>query len=279
MPIQLASALLGLSSALVWGAGDFCGGLGARRASVLSVLILAEASGFVLLMVAAFVFREPAPTLSLIGWAVLAGLTGTIGLGALYRGLATGRAGIVAPVSAVVGAAIPALYSVITVGLPKHVQLVGFVIAALAVILASQSEEDEKGASAFRFGILSGLGFGGFFLFIHLSGAEGSTFLPLAIARFIVIPIVLVIGIVRRASIPPTTILPIIILSGILDAGGNVLFLLASTLGRLDVATILSSLYPASTVILSRVILHEKISRLQQLGVILALLAIVLIAL
>ena len=77
---------------------------------------------------------------------------------------------------------------------------------------------------------------------------------------------------------PARAALPIIFLSGILDAGGNVLFLLSSTLGRLDVATILSSLYPASTVILSRIILHEKISRMQQLGVVLALVAIVLIA-
>src|SRR5438105_1087020 len=102
MPTQLASALLGLSSALVWGAGDFCGGVGSRRASVLSVLIIAESSGFVLLIAFAFLFHESIPSLGITFWGVLGGLSGTLGLGALYRGLATGRAGIVAPVSAVV---------------------------------------------------------------------------------------------------------------------------------------------------------------------------------
>lgn len=279
MQNQLASAVLGFSSALVWGAGDFCGGLGSRRASVLSVLILAESSGLVLLIAFAFLFHEPIPSLGIALWGILAGLSGTIGLGALYRGLATGRAGIVAPVSAVISSILPALFAAVTVGLPQPWQLVGFVLAIAAIALASQAGDSGDGGSAFQYGFIAGLGFGAFFIFIHQSGGEGSTFFPLAIARGISIPVVLALGLARGVSFPSRSVLPVIILSGLLDAGGNVLFLLSSILGRLDVATILASLYPASTVILSRVILHEKISRLQQLGVVLALIAIILIAL
>lgn len=279
MDSQFASLFFGLSSALIWGAGDFCGGLASRRASVLGVLILAELSGLGLLIVAAFVFQEafPAPLTAL--WGIAAGLSGTVGLGALYRGLATGRASIVAPVSAVVGAAIPALFSAFTIGLPDFLKLVGFALALAAIVLASQSSHEGGGENALHYAFVAGLGFGAFFIFIDQAGGEGSTFFPLAIARGFSIPVLLLVSFARGVSMPARAALPIIFLSGILDAGGNVLFLLSSTLGRLDVATILSSLYPASTVILSRIILHEKISRVQQLGVVLALVAIVLIAL
>lgn len=276
---QLGVVVFGLSSALVWGAGDFCGGLGTRRASVLSVLLFAELSGLIMLVAFGFLFRETVPSLTVIGWGIVAGLSGTVGLGALYRGLATGRASIVAPVSAVVSSALPAIFSAFTIGLPDTLKLVGFGLALAAIVLASQANNEDKGGSALQYGLLAGLGFGTFFIFVHQAGTEGSTFFPLAIARGISIPVVLVLGLMRGVSLPQRSVLPIILLSGILDALGNVFFLLASTVGRLDVATILSSLYPASTVILSRFILQEKVSRLQQFGVALALVAIVLIAL
>jgi drug/metabolite transporter (DMT)-like permease len=279
MTPALASVFFGLTSALVWGAGDFCGGLGARRASVLSVLLIAETSGLGFLVAFALFFGETFPTTQTIVWGIAGGLSGTLGLGALYRGLAVGRASIVAPVSAVVGAALPALLSAFTVGLPEPLKLLGFALALVAIAFATQASHTEGGYAGLELGLLAGIGFGAFFIFIDQAGGEGSTFYPLAIARGISIPLLLALSFVSGVSFPARNVLPIIILSGILDAGGNVFFLLSSTLGRLDVATILSSLYPASTVILSRVILHEKISRMQQLGVVLALAAIVLIAL
>ncbi len=278
MDMQFTALFFGLASALIWGAGDFCGGLASRRASVLSVLMLAELSGLGLLVVFGLMFQEAFPTVAGTLWGIAAGLSGTLGLGALYRGLATGRASIVAPVSAVVSSAIPALFSAFTIGLPDELKLVGFALALVAIVLASQSASESGGSRALHYAILAGIGFGAFFIFIDTAGGEGSTFYPLAIARGISIPVLLVLIFARGVAMPARNVLPIILLSGILDASGNVFFLLSSTLGRLDVATILSSLYPASTVILSRIILHERISRVQQLGVILALVAIVLIA-
>lgn len=279
MPLQFGAVAFGLASALIWGAGDFCGGLGTRRASVLTVLLFAELSGLLLLLALGIVVGEPLPSLAVVGWAFCAGLMGNVGLGALYRGLATGRASIVAPVSAVVGAAIPVLFSALTTGLPEVIKLIGFVLALAAIALISQAEQEHKTGSALQYGLLAGLGFGGFFILIHQAGGEGSTFFPLVVARGTACLAVLILALVRRVPMPGKSVLPIILLSGIFDAGGNVFFLLASAFGQLDVATVLSSLYPASTVILSRFILHEKLTRLQQAGVLLALAAIVLIAL
>lgn len=278
MPEQFLASAFGLTSALVWGAGDFLGGFGSRRASVLSVLLIAETSGLVLLIACGFLFGELLPTQTTVIWGIAGGLSGTLGLGALYRGLSTGRASIVAPVSAVVGAGIPAVFSALTVGLPEPLKLFGFVLAFIAIVLASRASHKSHGESALHFAFLAGVGFGAFFIFINQAGDKASTFFPLAVARGISIPLLLGASLLRGVSMPPRTIVGVIILSGILDAGGNIFFLLSSTFGRLDIATILSSLYPATTVILSRLILHEKISRTQQVGVVLALAAIILIA-
>lgn len=279
MDNQLATVVFGLSSALIWGAGDFCGGLASRRASVVGVLIVAELSGLVLLILFGAGFGEPLPASTNIFWGVLAGLSGTIGLGALYRGLATRRASIVAPVSAVVSSILPAVFAALTIGLPDALQLVGFALALAAIVLASQSANESGNKSALQYAFLAGFGFGAFFILIDQAGGEGSTFYPLAIARAVSIPALFLVLATRGGALPARSVIPLVVLSGVLDATGNVFFLLASTVGRIDVATILSSLYPASTVILSRVILKEQISRVQQIGVVLALAAIVLIAL
>jgi drug/metabolite transporter (DMT)-like permease len=278
MGSEFASVVFGLSSALVWGAGDFLGGLSSRRSSVLGALLVNEVTGLLILILCALLFQEPFPSNVQIGWSMAAGIVGTLGLGALYLGLATARATIVAPVSAVIGALLPAVYGALTIGLPDSTKQVGFGIAIAAIILISYSNQGVGEMRALGLAILAGIGFGLFFIFIH-QGSNGGTFFPLVFSRGIATPIVFALLLWQRAPLPSRQVLPLAMLSGIFDAGGNIFFLLSSTFGRLDVATILSSLYPASTVILSRIFLHEKISRLQQLGVALALAAIVLIAL
>jgi drug/metabolite transporter (DMT)-like permease len=241
-------------------------------------LALAEFTGFVLLIAAGFVVRETVPVAAAMAWSVAAGLSGTIGLGSLYKGLSIGRASVVAPVSAVVGAIIPALFTAYRDGLPEGLKILGFVLALAAIVLASQSNREAKGQKGLSFALLAGVGFGGFFIFMNEASGLHSTFFPLAIARGFPIPLMLLFSYVRKIAILPSRrAVWLILLTGILDAAGTVLFLLSSTLGRLDVATILSSLYPATTVILSSMILREKISLLQKIGVVLALGAIMLI--
>jgi drug/metabolite transporter (DMT)-like permease len=275
---QPLSYLLGFFSAIVWGAGDFCGGLASRRTPLLSVLIFAEFTGFLLLVASALLAGETFPLSNAFAFSIAAGLSGTIGLGCLYRGIAIGRASVVAPVSAVVGAAIPALFTAYLHGLPGGLKIAGFALAFAAIVLASQSGQKAGAQRALPYGLLAGVGFGGFFIFMDQASGQHSTFFPLAIARGCPIPIMLLICFVRNRPMFPTRQgVPLVLLTGLLDAAGTVLFLLSSTFGRLDVATILSSLYPASTVILSRLILREQISALQKLGVALALIAILLI--
>ena len=272
------SYLLGLLSAIIWGAGDFCGGVASRRAPLLSVLIIAEFTGFVLIAAAGIVRNEPFPVPWAIACSVAAGICGTIGLGCLYYGLSIGRASIVAPVSAVVGATIPALFTAYMEGLPETLKLAGFALALVAIVFASRSTGDAKTQSGFPYGLLAGIGFGGFLILIHEASSQHSAFFPLAIARGFPIPFMLSICLIRKVPVVPSTALGLIVFTGVLDAAGTVFFLLSSILGRLDVATILSSLFPASTVMLSRFILGEQISMMQKFGVVLALAAIVVIA-
>ncbi len=278
MNTALISIIFGLSSALVWGAGDFLGGLGSRRSSVLGALFVSESAGLVLLIVCGVLFGESIPALDKIGWGIAAGLAGTLGLGSLYMGLASGRASIVAPMSAVIAALIPATYSLLLNGAPETSKQIGFALAIGAIVLVSYSNQGVGELRSIGLALLAGMGFGLYFIFIALSGDE-STFFPLVFARGISVPLVLVLILWRKPAMPTRAVMPTLIASGLFDVGGNIFFLLATQFGRLDVATILSSLYPASTVVLSRIVLGERTTRLQQLGVVAALFAIVLIAL
>lgn len=278
MQVQYITVVLGLAAAIVWGGGDFCGGQATRRASVFSVLIVAEISGLVMLIALAVMWREALPTLTIIGWGVVAGFMGAVGLAALYQGLSIAQAGVVAPTSAVVAAAIPALYGTLTEGLPDTLHLTGFGLALLAVWLVAQSNESNEGVQGLGLALLAGCGFGGFYILIHQASTT-TTFWPLAIARATALPLVLVTALYRQAAWKPTrSVLPLALLCGILDAGGNALFVLAGQTGRLDVAAILASLYPASTVILAWLILGERTSWVQRTGIVAALAAITLIA-
>ena len=136
----LATAIFGLAASLCWGSGDFSGGLASRRAYVGSVVLTDYVVGFVLLLTLALLWKEPIPEPSDLLWGGLAGLAGVLGLLAFYSALARGKMGIVAPVSAVLTAALPVLFSVFTAGLPTLLQLGGFVLALLAIMLISRPQ-------------------------------------------------------------------------------------------------------------------------------------------
>jgi len=278
MQVQLTTVILGLLTAVLWGGGDFCGGLATRKASVITVLLLAETSGLLLLITLGLAWHEPWPTAHTVGWSMAAGFSGVLGLAALYQALAVGKAGVVAPISAILAAALPVLFTVLTTGLPAPLQLFGFGLAFVAVWLVAQSDESGGTIAGLRLALLAGCGFGGFYILINQAGNE-STFWPVAVARLVALVPLLGIAFYRRLSVRPTrSIIVIAGLSGLLDAGANATFVLASQSGRLDVAAILSSLYPATTVLLSWLLLGERITWVQRTGVLAALAAIALIA-
>ena len=273
--------LFGLASALSWGSGDFSGGLATRRAHQFQVMAIASGAGVAPLIVLALAGGEPLPSAGSLMWATAAGLSGALGIGALYRGLASGRAAIVAPMSGMLGAALPVVFGIFTEGLPDLPRLAGFALAAASIWLVSQSPaasgEAAIPARSLTLGALAGLGFGGFFIFIGLGG-QTQVFGPLAMSRFASLCVALALMQARNMPLPSLQANPIALLAGLLDTGGNLFFLLARQHTRLDVSVVLSSLYPAATVALARLLLKEDVTRVQFAGLAVSVAAIGLIA-
>ena len=268
-----------LAASLSWGAGDFSGGVATRRAKVLSVVIAAHAIGLMMLIALALIWSEPFPTTLDIIWGSVAGLVGAVGVVAFYQSLSVGRMGIVAPITAMLSAAVPVLFGAFFEGLPGPLQLTGFVLALIAVGLISGLGVVKGRPKGLGLAFLAGLGFGSFFILIS-QVSHGAIFWPLAAARLASFLFLLAVILVRRQEIiPKKSVLPVVFLAGALDVAGNVFFVLATHAGRLDVAAILSSLYPAVTVLLASIILKERVTRIQTIGIFIALVAIPLISL
>ncbi|MBP7691715.1 MAG: EamA family transporter [Anaerolineales bacterium] len=274
-----AAAVFGLLSAASWGAGDFCGGLAARRASAPVVVITSQVVGLLLLTGLALILGEVWPTATDLMWGALAGLAGNLGLLALYRALANGQMGVVAPLSAVLAAALPVLITIVTVGWPSRLMLAGFLLALAGVwLLAQPPGRTQLHWRDLGLPVAAGLGFGLFFVFIGQVGPR-AVFWPLVASRAASVTLLATVSLVgRQRLIPALAQTPLMALSGVLDAAGNACFALAVQAGRLDVAAVLSSLYPASTVLLARVVLKERFTRPQLLGIAAALAAIGLIS-
>jgi drug/metabolite transporter (DMT)-like permease len=279
MTSELLAVVYGVSSALSWGSGDFSGGYASRHTNVYTVILLSQFTGLVVLLALAWGFREPLPTATNWVFAAIAGIAGASGLVALYTGLASGRMGIVAPMSAVIAAILPVCVGVATEGVPGTSTLAGFGLAVPAVWLLTQTHAHEK--IHVREVYLSLLAGGGFGLFFILMGQlhDSSVMWPLVAARIASLSILFGIACLRdQGGMPSASQLPVILLAGVLDAGGNAFFVLATQIGRLDISAVLSSLYPAATVLLARCILKEQLRPQQWAGVSIALVALLLIA-
>jgi drug/metabolite transporter (DMT)-like permease len=273
-----ATIIFGLAAALCWGSGDFSGGLASRRANATSVVIGTYVVGLVLMVVLALIWQEPFPAPLDILWGGLAGLVGAAGLIAFYSALSIGRMGIAAPVSAVLTAGLPVIFSVFTEGLPSLLQVGGFALALLAIGLISRPERAKESPAGFWLALLAGCSFGGYFILISQVN-HTETFWPLAIALFTSMFFLLVVTWMRRQQVQfRTMITPLVLLAGTLDAIGNAFFVLAAHTGHLDVAAVLASLYPTVTVLLAAIVLSERVTRVQAMGILVALVAVPLIS-
>jgi len=275
---DLGAVVFGLASALSWGAGDFSGGLATKRAPVFGVLAIGHGVGLLLLIALALLWGEAVPSATDLGWGLAAGIAGVVGLASLYRALAIGRMGMVAPVSAVLTAVLPALFGVLTEGIPGALKLVGFGLALLGIWLVAGAGAPAGRRDGLGLALVSGCGFGVFFILLHRAGAN-AIFWPLAAARIGSFGLVLPIALAKRQlARPDGRLLVPVVLSGALDVAGNGFFVLAGQAGRLDVAAILASLYPASTVLLAALLLGERVMRVQLIGLVATIAAIALIA-
>ena len=269
--------LLAISSALVWGSGDFCGGRAATKSDPFQVLALAGLSGMVLLLVASRVVGEPLPLDGSLLWAAAAGLAGGGGIVALYSGLAVGSAATVAPLAAVAAAVMPVIFAAFTLGLPRPVQLVGFALALAGIwLVARATPQGDASRAGVKYGTLAGVGFGAFLILIAQVDLQ-AVYVPLAVARVMMLLTAVSVLATRRTPFPGLLSNPIGLLAGCLDAGGNVLYLLARQHVRVDIAAVLSSLYPVSTVVLARLVTREPATRTQWAGAAVCLAAVALI--
>ncbi len=229
----------------------------------------------------ALLFRESMPPANDMLIGAGSSLIGLAGLLFLYRALASNQMTIAAPVSALFAALIPVLFGFFTLGVPSTPTMIGFMLAFAAVWFISQTDMTSWRFSLWdlRLALLSGLFFGLYFLTLHRATLN-AFFWPLAAARFAgFVALGLYALLARQPGLPPRDIWGFSIVNGVLDIGGNAFYVLAAQTGRLDVAAVLSALYPASTVLLAWIILKERITWTQTLGVLLAFIAIVLFTL
>lgn len=278
----MLSILLSLLSATSWGAGDFAGGLATRRLGTFKTVFFQEVIGLALLIPAVVAIREPVPPLRAWLFAFLAGIFGNLGLLVLYRALATGSMSIVAPVSALMTAALPVVVGSIAEGFPGPLVFLGFAFALAAMWLISQNEGHFKDifshVSDLRLPLFAGVGFGLFFVLIH-EATRASTVWPMIGSRSAGLLVVVIVMLLRREKWSvDREVRPLVVLNGVLDIGGNAFYIVAGQLGRLDISAVISSLYPGATILLARLILKERLSRTQSIGIAAALVAIGLLA-
>jgi uncharacterized membrane protein len=246
---------------------------------VLLVVLWSQLIGAVALVALAMAFGEAMPQPDSLFYGAMAGVVGVIGLAALYRGLAIGRMGIVAPLSALTAAVIPVVIGAVQEGLPTAVQLGGFSLAVLAIwVLSYTRGEGRPQLQEWAHALVAGVGFGLFFVFID-QASDQAVLWPLVAARAASITCMLCLVLLRgEYAAPSRNHLTLLIFVGLFDAAGNTFFALASRIGRLDISAVLASLYPAATVLLAWVLLRERLLPKQWAGVAMATAALVMIS-
>jgi drug/metabolite transporter (DMT)-like permease len=272
------SAFLALLAAITYGAADFLGGLAGRRMPTLAVVLWSQTVGLILGVVAAVLFPAGDITPVDLWWGAAGGIAGTVGIFALYEGLAVGRMSVVSPVAALLTALVPLALGLGLGERPGPIEWIGIVLAFPAIwLVASSTHEvvDAKGGT--KYGLVAGLGFGLFFAAISQAG-DGAGLWPLVAARSASVAVVAIVALLRRVPAPQQGTRTLIAVVGIGDILANVFLLLAFRSGLLTLVAVLASLYPAITVLLAVWVLSEPIGRRQRLGLLVALVSIALIA-
>ena len=274
----LSVVLLGLASAVTWGAGDFGGGLLSRRAPLLGVVALTQVVGMAAALAVAAGRGEPVPQGADVGWAVATGVAGVIGMTSLYRGLAVGRMSVVAPTTGVLAAVIPVTVGFATEGVPPPAVLIGIAVALVAVVVVTRSPGHDDGRpSGVRWALTAGVAIGLFNVFVGQFSGVGA-FGPLVVIRLVQTVILLALIVTwRQPWRIDREIVPKLVGIGLLDMAGNACFILAAQTGQLAIAAVLSSLYPVVTVLLAVTVLRERVTRSHLLGIGLTAVAILLI--
>jgi len=272
-----APAAYALASVLAWGTSDFLGGYATRRANAFLFAVVFSLGGLTLVGTLAAATHAPFPAGHTVAWVVGGGAAGGLGVAIFFRALSAGKMGVTAPVAAVLGAAIPTLFSIFSEGLPGKMPLLGFALAAVGLWLITRTEDGGR-PEGIGLAVLAGIGFASFYLCIRQAG-DASVFWIASLTRsgglIITSLIVLLRG--KFRDITPAGV-RWAVLTGCIDSFGTILFVRASQTGRLDEAVVISSLYPAVTVLLARLFLKEHLTHWRFVGLLAALAAVPMIA-
>ena len=272
--------LLAILSAVFYGAADFTGGIVTRRVSAIPVVLISQASGLVLVALVLPLLPAAAPRAADLWWGAGAGLAGGIGVAFLYYALATGTMSVVAPTTAVAAVGIPVITSITLGERPGWLAVAGIALGIAAIALVSRQTQTPAEAprpSGLRPAILSGVAIG-LFLLALAQTRPASGLWPLLMARLTSVSLFAVIAIAQRRSLRmPIRLFGLAVAGGAVDMLANTLYMLAAQIGPLSPIVTLCSLYPASTVLLARVVLGERLNGWQTAGVAAALVAVVLI--
>jgi drug/metabolite transporter (DMT)-like permease len=288
---------LALISGLSWGTADFVGGLMTKRLAPATVLVIGQSAGLAFTAGLVVLLGEPMPEARYLVYGGLGGIAGAIGLASLYQGLAVGRMSIVAPTAALSGA-VPVLAGFLQGDRPEPMQLVGMAVAGAGVLLATRAPEpvvatpgaagpvvgDPEAApgrgpaAGVGYALLAALFLGLLVTSLDAAGA-GSPFWGTLMVRATSVPLFAVAWLFRGDRRRPTSAdVGILVVVGLFDNAANVLFSLAARAGELSLVAVLGSLYPVATVLLARLVLHERLVRLQAVGVGAAFTGVALIA-
>jgi drug/metabolite transporter (DMT)-like permease len=292
--MMLASnALPALAAAVLWGGGDFSGGMGAKHSGgtmggALRVVLASHALSLIVLATVALVRGDAFPHGTPLLWGLAAGVMGGLSLTAFYVALSRGAMGASAAVSGLLAAAIPAVVSSVQEGTPGWLRVFGFVIAGAAIWLIAAGENPEAVPAAtgtIWLAVLSGAGFGVYFVALKFAASAGLVW-PMATARIgslttcsVMLAVLMACRSKLREGRLTRAALRWVVGGAVLDTSGNLLFMASTRAGRLDVAAVLASLYPASTILLAAWTLHERPTRRQTVGMVVAAAAVVMITL
>jgi len=274
------AALLALSGALLWGVGDFLGGLAARKLAVLAVLAVSQGVGLVGVVVWLILADDPFPGVVELLPGAGAGAAGVLGLAALYRGMAVGAMGIVAPISAA-APVIPLAFDIAQGVAPRAFQWLGVALVLTGIAVLSREPSGAGGsrvAAGVGLAVLAAVAFGCFFVGIDAAADESIPWAVVAVRSTsvaVALGVALAMGTSLRA---PRRLLLVLVAVGVFDTGANIAFAAASTEGAIGIVAVLSALYPVVTVALARVVLHERLSAGRRAGGLVALAGAALVA-
>jgi drug/metabolite transporter (DMT)-like permease len=274
------ASLLALAAALLWGAGDFLGGIATRRIGVLVVLAVSQSIGLAGVLLWVVIARDPFPGIVQLLPAAAGGLAGVVGLAALYRGFAVGAMGIVAPISAaspLVPLAVDAAHGI----KPGTLQWLGvaLVLAGIATLSRERSPHGKQRlAAGVSLAIVAALGFGAFIVGLDAGSDESAPWAVVAARGTSVALVLLVVAVTSSSLAAPRRLWPLLVAVGVFDTSANVAVAFATTKGAAGIVAVLSALYPIVTVVLARVALNETLTTSRRVGGVVTLAGAALVA-